>query len=158
FRLQAFVVSPGSHPVMVFRVDVLNVMGLAMVAAGLLWASSAQPVRRVVIYALVATLVGLVTPIVRAAAWIDTLPTWWQWYLRPAGEYTTFTLSPWSGFVFAGAAVGVLLAETRREGSERRLLTAVGVAGAALVVLSFYTASRPSIYTTSSFWTSSPTW
>src|SRR3954466_11287477 len=33
FRLQAFVVSPGSHPVALFRVDVLNVMGPAMVAA-----------------------------------------------------------------------------------------------------------------------------
>src|SRR5262245_40168298 len=28
FRLQAFVISPGSPPVMLFRVDILNVMGL----------------------------------------------------------------------------------------------------------------------------------
>ena len=29
FRLQAFIVTPGSHPVTLFRVDVLNVMGPA---------------------------------------------------------------------------------------------------------------------------------
>ena len=37
FRLQAFIVSPGSHPVTLFRVDILNIMGPAIVAAGLVW-------------------------------------------------------------------------------------------------------------------------
>src|SRR5262249_36233761 len=27
FRLQAFVVSPGAHPITLFRVDILNIMG-----------------------------------------------------------------------------------------------------------------------------------
>jgi hypothetical protein len=34
----------------------------------------------------------------------------------------------------------------------------VSSAGAALVAIGFYMASRPSIYVASSFWTSSPTW
>src|SRR5262249_18249631 len=38
FRLQAFVISPGSPPVTIFRVDILNVMGPAMAVAGLIWA------------------------------------------------------------------------------------------------------------------------
>src|SRR5581483_3456565 len=37
FRLQAFIVSPGGPPVMLFRVDVLNIMGPAIIAAGVLW-------------------------------------------------------------------------------------------------------------------------
>ena len=32
FRLQAFIVSPGSHPITIFRVDILNVMGPSIVA------------------------------------------------------------------------------------------------------------------------------
>src|SRR5580765_4687809 len=39
FRLQAFIVSPGSHPVTLFRVDILNVMGPAIVASGVFWAA-----------------------------------------------------------------------------------------------------------------------
>ena len=39
FRLQAFLVSPGGHPVTLFRVDILNIMGPAIVAAGLVWAA-----------------------------------------------------------------------------------------------------------------------
>jgi uncharacterized membrane protein len=159
FRLQAFIVSPGSHPVTIFRVDVLNVMGPAMAVAALMWAASSRAVGRVALFAIAATLIALVTPIVRATPLVDALPTWLQWYLRPSGEHTTFTMLPWAGFVFAGAATGAVLAAARQPIVERRALRAIGVAGAALVALGFYAASRPSIYTVpSSFWTSSPTW
>jgi uncharacterized membrane protein len=83
---------------------------------------------------------------------------WFQWYLRPAGELTVFTLLPWAGFVFAGGATGALLATARDERSERGVNAAIAVTGAALIALGFYTARRPSIYTAASFWTSSPTW
>jgi len=155
FRLQAFIVSPGSHPVTLFRVDVLNVMGPAMVAAGLVWAAASRTWERVAIFAVLASLIALVTPIVRASASVDLLPLWFQWYLRPAGEFTTFTMLPWSGFVFAGAAVGVLITSTT---ATRRLHTALAVVGALLIAGGLYAASRPSIYTVpTNFWTSSPT-
>ena len=37
FRLQAFVLSPGSHTVTLFRVDILNIMGPGIVGAGVVW-------------------------------------------------------------------------------------------------------------------------
>ena len=37
FRLQAFIVSPGAHPITLFRVDILNIMGPAIAAGGLIW-------------------------------------------------------------------------------------------------------------------------
>ena len=37
FRVQAFLLSPGGWPISIFRVDILNVMGPAIVAAGLVW-------------------------------------------------------------------------------------------------------------------------
>ena len=37
FRLQAFIISPGSYPVTLFRVDILNIMGPAIVASGIVW-------------------------------------------------------------------------------------------------------------------------
>lgn len=159
FRLQAFVVSPGSHPVTLFRVDVLNIMGPAMVVAGLLWALSNGVAARVVVYVVAAASLAMVTPLVRAASWVDSLPVWVQWYLRPAGEHTTFTLLPWAGFVMAGAAVGAIVAMAVDEEQVRRTSWLIGAAGV-LVALGGYAASfRPSIYTVpSSFWTSSPTW
>ena len=158
FRLQAFVVSPGSHPVTLFRVDILNVMGPAIAVAALLWGSTASNTVRAGLFATAATIVAMATPLVRASAWVDALPMWLQWYMRPFGDHTTFTFFPWVGFVFAGAAVGALIASTRDDRTEARTQFWLAIVGAALVVVGFVTAARPTIYASSSFWTSSPTW
>ena len=60
--------------------------------------------------------------------------------------------------MFAGGAVGALIAVAREAPAERRLHAILGASGVALIALGFYTAARPSIYASSSFWTSSPTW
>jgi uncharacterized membrane protein len=163
FRIQAFVISPGSWLITVFRVDILNVMGVALAAAALAWGVARGRRSAVFACALAATVIAMVTPLIREAAWVDRLPLWVQWHLRPFGDHTTFTLFPWAGFAMAGAAAGALLADagswlsSRSATGERRLLAAFGVAGAALLALGLYTATLPAIYQASSFWTSSPT-
>jgi uncharacterized membrane protein len=158
FRVQAFIVSPGNHLVTLFRVDILNIMGPAIVAAGLAWAAARTPAARAAVFASLAIVFSMATPIVRLSPAVDRLPLWLQWHLRPAGDMTVFTLLPWAGFVFAGAAAGALLAGARDARAERRIHTALTICGAALILVGFYTAARPSIYASSSFWTSSPTW
>lgn len=157
FRLQAFIVSPPSTPLKIFRVDILNVMGPAMVGAALVWALG-KARARVVTYGLIATAIAMATPVIRATHAIDWLPVWMQWYLRPAGEFTTFTLFPWAGFVFAGGAAGTLLAAAGSGSLERRLHVALAVVGVVLIGGGFIAAEQPTIYRSSSFWTSSPTW
>jgi uncharacterized membrane protein len=157
FRLQAFIVSPGSALVMLFRVDILNIMGPAIVVAGLVWGFTTG-VWTTIALTVLATSVALVTPIVRGAAWVNVLPLWGQWYVRPQADYTLFTVFPWVGFLFAGAAVGVLLAAARNARDEGRLQLALGGVGALLVAGGFYAASLPSVYhPRSSFWYTSPT-
>ena len=158
FRLQAFIVSPGNSPLMLFRVDILNVMGPAIAVAALVWGVSASPGVLVALYAALAAATAMAAPLVREWGLVDALPFWLQWYVRPAGEFTNFTLFPWAGFVFAGGAAGVLLAPVGEAARERMLNAAFAVAGALLVALGFYTAALPSIYHASSFWTSSPTY
>jgi uncharacterized membrane protein len=158
FRLQGFIITPGSHPVTLFRVDILNIMGPAIVGAGLVWGLAQTTTLRVMYYSAVAAAMAMATPIVRAAPAIASWPLWLQWYIRPAGEFTIFTLFPWAGFVFAGSAVGALIAAARETREERRLHAILGGAGVALVAFGFYAAGRPSIYPSSAFWTSSPTW
>lgn len=158
FRLQAFIVSPGGHPVTLFRVDILNVMGPGIALAGVMWGLFETTSAQVAMFAAAAAAVALVAPIVRVAPGVDLLPTWIQWYLRPAGEHTTFTFFPWLGFVFAGAASGTLIASARDDAAEARVQVTLAAVGAGLVALGFVTAARPTIYASSSFWTSSPTW
>jgi uncharacterized membrane protein len=158
FRLQAFIVTPGSYPVTIFRVDILNVMGPAIVAAGLVWAAGTSTRALVLWYGTIAAAIALLTPIVRTAAIVDVLPLWFQWYLKPAGDLTAFTLFPWAGFVFAGAACGVMLATTENTREERRVQFAFAMAGLVLIALGQFLSRRPSMYDQSQFWTSSPTW
>ena len=49
---------------------------------------------RVLAYAAIAAAIAMVTPIVRASHAVDALPLWLQWYVRPFGEFTIFTLFP----------------------------------------------------------------
>lgn len=158
FRLQAFIVSPGSWLITIFRVDILNVMGPAIALTGVVWGVSRGRIRAAAACGVVAVLIAMLTPVIRAAGWVDSLPLWFQWNLRPFGDHTTFTLLPWAGFVFAGAACGGVLAKTDSAGSERRRIAGLTVAGGLLIWVGLYTATLPSIYRESSFWTSSPTY
>jgi uncharacterized membrane protein len=158
FRLQAFIVSPGSHPIALFRVDILNIMGPAIVVSALIWWRANTTERQVFAFAAAAAAVALATPIVRESSIVSSLPTWLQWYIRPAGEHTTFTGFPWVGFVFAGGACGALVVAARDRSAETRLHLALALSGTALVAGGFYASTLPTIYARSAFWTSSPTW
>jgi len=158
FRLQALLLTPGGALLTLFRVDILNVMGPSMIGAGLLWAAVGSTSARVAVLSIAAAIVAMATPIVRASTSVAFLPLWVQWYLRPYGDMTTFTLFPWAAFVFGGAAAGALTAACTRAGCVRRMQLWVAAAAAVLIAIGFWTASRPTIYSVSSFWTSSPTW
>jgi len=109
------------------------------------------------VFAGAAVAIAMVTPLVRVAAWVDLLPVWWQWYWRPAGEHTVFSLFPWAGFVYGGCASGVVIAAARRADRLWWLRGGFTASGFALVLLGLGTATLPTIYQQSSFWTSSPT-
>ena len=68
FRLQAFIVSPGGYPITLFRVDILNIMGPAIVVAGLVWGSCESPVRLTAAYAALRPRLRWLTPLVRTMA------------------------------------------------------------------------------------------
>jgi uncharacterized membrane protein len=129
-----------------------------MAVAGLIWAIGGNRQGAAVACGLAAVALAMLTPIVRQAEWVNVLPVWTQWYLRPFGDHTTFTLLPWAGFVFAGAAYGSLLAQVRDEQGERLMVMSLSLAGVAVLVLGLLTATMPAIYAASNFWTSSPTY
>src|SRR4051812_15619101 len=158
FRLQAFVLSPRAHPITLFRVDILNIMGPAIVACGVAWLAFESTTGLVVVYSVMSVAVAMMTPMVRTAAVLSALPVWMQWYVRPAAENTTFTAFPWIGFTFAGAALGVVICKARDRADRQTLFAVVGMGGAALIGFGFFAASLPSVYAEASFWTTSPTY
>jgi uncharacterized membrane protein len=155
FRIQAWALGWGP-PRTLLKVDILNIMGPSIVAAGALWGMFRGPGQRLVAFAASAIGISLLTPIVRAATVLGGLPDPLEAYLRPLRGFSSFSIFPWAGFVFAGAVVGVLLEDTRTPDGESRLNARFAIAAAALAAVAYAGSFLPSPYAHSEFWGSSP--
>jgi uncharacterized membrane protein len=157
FRLQSWVISGGDPVQALLKVDILNIMGLSMLAAALLWSAGRGRWDRVAWMAAATVVVAMVTPIVRATPLLSPLPDPVEWYIRPIPGRGTFTLFPWGGFLPAGVAVGVWLDAARTPEAERRANIAFAAIGLALAASGYAASFLPTIYRDSAFWTTSPT-
>ena len=132
FRLQSFLISGGPFPQSLFKVDILNVMGVAMLAGALGWSAAATSKRRVALFAVVTVAMAMLTPLIRVTGLLDAVPEPIEAYFRPVPGFTNFTLFPWAGFFSAGCASGVWL-DARRAPDDGRLIRWLAAAGVALV-------------------------
>ncbi|HEY0876535.1 MAG TPA: acyltransferase family protein [Vicinamibacterales bacterium] len=155
FRLQAMVLSWGSW-MSLLKVDILNIMGPAIMAAAWLWGVARTPRGRILAFLAATLAIAFLTPPVRAVPWLGALPDPIEGYLRPRPGFTNFAVFPWAAFVFAGAVIGVLIDRTRTGAAEARLNVFLGVAGLGLAAGSYAASYFPSPYEQSNFWTSSP--
>jgi uncharacterized membrane protein len=128
-----------------------------MIVGALLGGAGRGRLSRVLLLSAAAIAAAMVTPLIRAAAWVAVLPDPLEAYLRPPPNMTTFTLLPWSGFVFAGGAVGVWLDRARNVQEERQVNVGLALVGAAVALGGYAAALLPPIYASTNFWTSSPT-
>jgi uncharacterized membrane protein len=155
FRLQAMVVSWGSWQSLL-KVDILNIMGPAIMAAAWLWGLLKTDRGRITGFAAVTLALALLTPPIRLTGLLAWLPEPLEAYLRPRPGYSNFVIFPWAGFVFAGALIGVLVDRTRTRAAESRLNLLLGFGGGALALAAYGASFLPSPYERSDFWTSSP--
>ena len=162
FRIQAWILG-WSSPWFLLRVDILNVMGPAIVMSAALWGMRATVRGRVMVFMIATLAITFLTPIVRLSPIVGRLPDPIEAYLRPVGSLTSFSFFPWAGFVFAGALLGVLLDAVRSDPASRawsstegRLNLAFLSGGVVLAVLAYSASFLPTPYTRSDFWTSSP--
>src|SRR5688572_5542398 len=69
FRLQSWALGGGAL-VTLLKVDILNIMGVAMVGASTLWGLARRDISRIALLAGTAAAIAMATPIVRAASWL----------------------------------------------------------------------------------------
>jgi uncharacterized membrane protein len=160
FRLQSFLLSPGSTLKGIFKADILNIMGPSIVAAAWLWGRIAALRWRLIVFGSLACAFTYLTPLVRQAGWIAWLPDPIEWYVRPLPPMSVFTFFPWMGYVCAGAFVGEWLNLAPTPQAEWRMNRRLFAAGGALLAGSYGASFLPSLYPAgwSNFWTTSPTY
>ena len=179
FRVQEFVLGQPSAPwTDLLRVDILNIIGIAIVLmGGMFWltapymharhaiqrASDAAPRSRYVISAIaVAALIALATP----PLWTTHRPRWLPWYLESyingvhnldAPQPWLFPVFPWVAFAFAGLAFGFVVFSPRARAHETAAFGLTGVAGVFCVLLGRWMDARPEqLYAVYDFWHTSP--
>ena len=104
FRLQSYILSGGYSALSLLKVDILNVMGPAIAMTAIAGGAVKTRRARAVVFAAATVAIAMLTPIVRTTPLLNWLPDPIEWYFRPFPGRTNFTLFPWAGFVFAGAA------------------------------------------------------
>jgi len=157
FRLQSWIISGGEPERTLLKVDILNIMGIAMLAAAVLWGLGRGRWSRAVLLAGAAVAAAMLTPLIRATPLLDVVPDPIEWYLRPSPGRTTFTLFPWAGFLLAGGALGMWLDAARIDRDERRRMLALAALGPVLAIGAYAASFLPPLYEETNFWTSSPT-
>jgi uncharacterized membrane protein len=158
FRLQSYVISGGgAFPRTLLKVDILNIMGPAMLLAAIIWQFGRGTRGRMLLAAAATCALAMLTPLVRQSTLIGVLPDPLEWYLRPSPGRTTFTLFPWAGFLVAGTAIGVWLERVRDPDDEWRATLVLGALGVVIGAAGYASSFLPPIYRETNFWTSSPT-
>jgi uncharacterized membrane protein len=155
FKFGSFVLTPTAGWESVLKVDILNVLGLGMVASAWCWGRGRRPAAIaawLLVPAAACVLIGLLAP-----GW--TWPTWLhprlEGYIRPVGALANFSLFPWAGFVFFGAYVGHLIGVPRTDDQDRPFQLRFGLAGAAIAGLGAAAMFAPSPFPHAAFWTNS---
>jgi hypothetical protein len=156
FRLQSQLLGWGAFSNFL-KVDILNVMGIAMFATAVLWSLSTNRLVRIALFAIATTSVAMATPLIREASILAALPDAIEAYVRPMAGRTNFALFPWAGFVFAGGIAGELVSAAQSVSQERRLQAGLLISGLTGIAVAYGASFRPSIYPVANFWTSSPT-
>jgi uncharacterized membrane protein len=155
FRLQSYVLGGLTYAAGLLKVDILNIMGPAIVVTASAWRLGGGRWRRVVALAAGTAAIAMVTPAVREWTALGALPDPVEWYFRPEPGKGTFTLFPWAGFVLAGGVLGVAI-DGGRSLPPWRLHATIALAGTVLGGLAYWASWQPPLFPSARFWTTSP--
>ena len=135
FRLQSFLLNTGASWHAILKPDILNVLGLGLVATAVVWGRARQrdPAHRWLWWMAPVAVVLALTPWAPHWWWPTLLHPRLEAYVRPVDGWGVFTLFPAVAFVVAGAWVGEAMISNRTADREPALHRRLGLAGLGLV-------------------------
>lgn len=141
---------PGSPWTDLFRVDVLNCMGLALALVSPM--AVFRTAERMRLCAILGVAIAAASPLVSQIDWSGVHPLL-KSYIAP--DYASFGFFPWGAFVAFGVSLGSLIRLASPEELERAMQW-LAVIGCVLIVASQRLSDWPSLYGKSEFWLNSP--
>jgi len=152
FRLQLWLFAYGQSPwTSLFKVDILNCMGLAIGLMSVMAIFTTAD--RVRLCAALGLAIATAAPLVSAIDW-NWLPAGVSAYFVPSYQY--FAFFPWAAFIAFGISAGSLLRIVRAD-QMNRVMQWGTLAGLVLILGGQYFSNMPySLYPKSEFWLDSP--
>jgi len=153
FRLQLWLVSIDKSPwTDLFRVDVLNVMGLSLLLLSVM--AVFRTVERIRLCAILGVAIALASPIVSNIDWSAVHP-FLRFYIIP--DHLNFGIFPWAAFVAFGMSAGSLLRRLRSPEDVMSAMQWFGWGGLALAFGCWSISNMSlSVYSNSDFWLNGP--
>jgi uncharacterized membrane protein len=163
FRVQEFLLAwPAAPWTDLARVDVLNMIGLSIVAMGAICWIARTRAANAALAAALALAVAMATP----PLWTTWSPNWMPWYLESYinGVHTfgtpqawLFPMFPWSAFAFAGLAVGMILFADWPARNPVKMVSMLGAGGVGLFYLAqALDGNSVRLYASYDYWHTSP--
>jgi len=152
FRIQLWIFArPQSPWTDIFRVDILNCMGLAIAVISVM--AVFRTAERVRLCAILGVAIAAGAPLISQLDWSGAHP-FIKGYIAP--DYNAFSFFPWASFLAFGVSAGSLIRLLDREQVERAMQWAA-LLGCGMIMGAQYFSSLPvSLYTKSEFWLDSP--
>jgi uncharacterized membrane protein len=175
-RVQEFVLGyPKSPWTDLFRVDVLNILGVSLILMALFWRLTTAPSlisarqadqrwrnRTISLALLAAAAIAVATPPLWTTHRLRFLPWMLESYINGVHIYDApqpwlFAIFPWCGFAFVGLAFGLfILSDFARRREVLALAIAGGIGVVACALSLWWDYSRTRIYAVYDYWHSSP--
>ncbi len=163
FRVQEFILGqPWAPWTDLLRVDILNMMGLSMIAMGALCRVARSRLASIIGAAVVSLAIALATP----PLWTTLRPRWLPWPLEsyingvhtyPDPQPWLFPIFPWSAIAFAGLAVGFVLFSDWAKQREALTASLLGGTGISVYFIAQRLDAAPAqLYSVYDYWHTSP--
>jgi len=162
-RLQEYLMGlPKSPWTDLLRVDILNTIGISLVLMALVWRLCRNRRTTATVSLAISAGIVLATP----ALWTTLRPTWLPWYLESyingvhtygVPQFWLFPIFPWTGFAFAGVALGCFLFDSWATKHIAKTIVILGALGVALLFISTALDNLPvHFYAVYDYWHTSP--
>jgi uncharacterized membrane protein len=151
FRLQLWLFSRPAPWTDLFKVDILNCMGLSIAVMSVM--AMFRTVERVRLCAILGLAIAFAAPVISQMDW-SALPPFVRAYIVP--DYRYFSFFPWAAYLAFGMSVGSLIRVLQQEYVDRAMQWGAIVGGALILACQFFGNQPYSIYTKAEFWLNSP--
>lgn len=151
FRLQLFVFGSPAPWQGLFKVDILNCMGLSIALLSVM--ALFKTVERVRLCAVLGLAIALLSPVISGMNW-SGVPWMVRDYIIPG--YNAFGIFPWGAYLAFGMSAGSVIRAIPRDATERCMQWAALLGGGLILVSQYMANSSFAIYAKSEYWLNSP--